>query len=398
MKKSTWISLALIAGAYFINCALHAQVTFSRFDFFSLPFVTASIGPNAISLDPDVVGDGTGVYIGTNCAGTKGIDMTIPNTLGLFDQPSMGMAFRFRRMEARADFFVRGGTSFYVEGGDLMVEYRTSDGAGGFIDYGPYNTGHTLPEDGFYHEYTFIYRAATGLATVEVDGGLVWSQDGPDGRDYYWTGAPDAVVGTVMDGNCNGTGFLDYAYFFIPDIILGADYQNFTASTLEDDVQLDWTANLETTHPYQVERSKNGFDFTVVGTVASIGEMGLHTYHFLDENPGSGHFYYRIRQQDQNGQFSSTELETVTLNRTEGPVMEIYPNPVLATNGTLNINLYNTNGDVELTVTGLQGGVVLTADAAPGTTQLDLKDLSTGIYLLHCACGDTPLTQKLIVR
>lgn len=384
-----WVLALLTSGL------LRSQIIFSRFDFNLFPYLSASIGPDGTSMDPDVVGDGTAIYTNANCGAVKGIDMTIPNSFGIFDQPSMGMTFRFRKLESRSDFFVRGGTSFYQDGGNLYVSYRTSNGAGGFIDYGPYNTGLTLNEDGQYHEYTFIYRAPTGLATVTVDGGLVWSQDGPDNRDFYWTGAPDAIVGTVMDGNCNGVGILDYAYFFIPDIILDASFQNFTVTAVENDVQLDWAISSENpTHPYQVERSKNGIDFAVVGT--QFPNDATH-YTFTDVAPGMGQFFYRIRQMDSNGEYSSTEVQTVTLGLHGQPSMELWPNPVPNT-ASLTVSLSHVQGGARLTVMDLKGSILLEAPAHSTVTTLDLAGMNAGLYLLRCECGEETLIRKVVVQ
>ncbi|MEY3444278.1 MAG: hypothetical protein RLZZ519_2559 [Bacteroidota bacterium] len=242
MKRLILFSATLIVLALFTGTMLPAQVIFSRFDFNSIPYTTATIGPNATAIDADVTDDGAAIYIGANCGAVKGIDLTIPNTASIFDQPEMGMTFRFRKLESRSDFFLRGGTSFYQSGNNLWVMFRTTDGGPGFIDYGPYNTAFTLVEDGLFHEYTFIYTAASGIATVSVDGIVVWTQDGPDNRDFYWTGAADPLVGSVMDGNCSGLGFLDYAYFFIPSAPLPVNFNSFEANAQEEDAILDWTA------------------------------------------------------------------------------------------------------------------------------------------------------------
>ena len=75
MKKvllfpATWIILVVLTC-----CQLTAQVTFSRFDFDTAPYTTASIGPNATSIDPDMVSDGNAAYINANCGALKGIDL-----------------------------------------------------------------------------------------------------------------------------------------------------------------------------------------------------------------------------------------------------------------------------------------------------------------------------------
>lgn len=404
MKKVIRFSLFLIVLSASACNLLTAQVTFSRFDYNTATFTDASIGPNAIAMDPDVVSDGSAVYIGNNCGGVKGIDMTIPNTGNIFDQPSMGMTFRFRSLETRSDFFVRGGTSFYQTGGFLHVHYRTDDGAGGFIDFGPYNTGYLLEENVF-HIYTFLYVASTGIATVTVDGMQVWINDGPDGLGFYWVGAPNPVVGTVMDGNCNGVGILDYAFFFIPDAPLPIEFQSFEAAALGTAIDLDWTVATENaTQPYQIERSKNGVDFAVIAQVEPEGGQNSHAYHLQDAAPGSGTVYYRIRQANDVGGFSSTEVRSVRLEGTTELTMQAWPNPLSVSNGgQLSVALTNVKGNANFVVVDAQGRIGMrlglgTDDIRDLRAQLDLSSLAPGVYILRCDCDGTQLTQKLVIQ
>lgn len=88
---------------------------FSRFEFERYPLTYAEIGPNATSVDPDAITDGQSIYMQANCISIKGFDLTVPTTGGIFDQPEMGMVFRFQRDEAFANFFNRGNTAFYPE-------------------------------------------------------------------------------------------------------------------------------------------------------------------------------------------------------------------------------------------------------------------------------------------
>lgn len=403
MEKVLRYSLLLIVLLATACFSLRAQGTFSRFDFNATPFTDASIGPNGIALDADVVGDGMAVYIAANCGGTKGLDLTIPNTAGLFDKPEMGMTFRFRKLESRSDFFLRGGTSFYQTGGTLYVRFRTSDGAAGFIDYGPFDCGYMLDEDNLYHEYTFIYTEATGIATVSVDGIQVWSNDGPDNRAFYWTGDPDPVVGTVMDGNCNGVGILDYAYFFTPFPPLKVEFESFTAAALGNTAELNWLAvNPNPQQPYTVERSKNGFDFVTIAEVAPEQGMQATNHTYTDAAPGSGRIYYRIRQQDEDGTFASTEIQEVTLAGMPTISMQAWPNPVvLGEKGVLNVEVMNVKADAELRMYDLNGrleGIGIDDIRDGSRYTIDVSGLSPGIYLLRCDCDGANLVEKIVIR
>jgi hypothetical protein len=383
---------------FFIVCSsatLTAQVIFSRFDFDDVPLTNATIGPNGTSIDPDGWSDNVGAYTNNNCGAVKGLDLVIPDLAGLFDVPSIGMTFGFARFESRADFFVRGGTQFYVTGGELYIAFRTDDGMGGFVDYGPFNTGHTVNNDGLYHEYTFIYTEASGIATVTVDGLLVWSQDGPDTRPLYWTGDPDPMVGTVMDGNCPGQGVLNYAYFFNPDVPLAVNFVAFEAMGNEDgNVALNWeTSGESTTQPFVIERSTDGFGFTQVGTTASLAQT--RAYGYVDVQPGAGTFYYRIRQRDVAGLYSTSETREVTLQRSDVAHLTAFPNP---TTGPMTLSCDCGGGILVLVETDIDGRVVMQQTSDSGNTTIDLSSLPRGLYIIHATVGNKHYVEKVVLR
>jgi hypothetical protein len=398
MKNLTLFSATLIVLVIFTCGMLPAQVIFSRFDFNAVPYTNATIGPNATSIDADVTGDGAAVFIDANCGALKGIDLAIPNTASIFDQAEMGMTFRFLKLESRSDFFLRGGTNFYQSGNNLWISYRTSDGGAGFIDYGPYNTGFTLVEDGFFHEYTFIYVAGTGIATVSVDGLTVWTQDGPDSRDLYWVGAPDPIVGSVMDGNCSGIAFLDYAYFFIPIDPLPINFHSFEATAVGAEAILNWTAeNAPLGIDFNIERSSDGIHFETIGATEGSVALGSQDFAFTDPQPGIGLHYYRVVQESGDGGFSRSEIRTVNFVGNDAPELSIWPNPVNPSQQQLHFSIANVGQSALIKIFDVHGKIVAEMpQAASGT--IDAQRFAPGIYFLNCECSGARLMEKLIVR
>lgn len=188
--------------------------TISRFDFNSSPLGTATIGPNAISVDSDVYSDGYGFVVTDNCGGSKGIDLVVPGSV--FDRGKLCMTYSWQRDENQADFFSRGGLAFRIDAGGLQIQMRVSNGAGGFVDIGPLNTGYTIPNDDVHRYFTFCYDSISGMARVMVHDSLVWSYNGTPGRSLYFTGAGNANIGNVMDGSCSGNTLLDWSNISIP--------------------------------------------------------------------------------------------------------------------------------------------------------------------------------------
>jgi hypothetical protein len=200
--------------------------TISRFDFNGGPLTRATIGPNATSYDTDAYSNGKGYQITSNCGGSKGIDLTVPGSV--FNRGKMCMTYSWQRDESFANFFTRGGISFFIDGGVLQISIRISDGAGSYTDVGPLSTGYTVPNDDIFRYFTFCYDSASGKGTVMVHDSLVWSYNGTAGRELYWTGAGDAVIGTIMDGSCAGQTLLDWSNISIPISIIAKPKSNLS--------------------------------------------------------------------------------------------------------------------------------------------------------------------------
>jgi hypothetical protein len=190
---------------------------FSKFDFNTNPLTLATIGPNGTAQDADEYSNGQGTTVNTNCGGTKGADVVSPGST--YDKGSMAITVSFRRNENDADFFERGGLKFYETGGVLTVDYRVSNGAGGFTNIGPISSGYTLKNDGYLHSYTFVYDSSSGVARLYTGDTLLVTNTTTANRSLYWTGAGDATMGAIMDGNCSNNTLLDFANMGIPIII-----------------------------------------------------------------------------------------------------------------------------------------------------------------------------------
>lgn len=386
-----------IALLLLLPTRLIGQTIFSRFDFNDLPLTMASIGPAGISADINATSNGSAAYVSILCQALKGIDLLTNNTSGIYNQPTLGMAFRFRRFESRADFYVRGGMQFYVDGGVLMIAYRTFNNAGtGFIDYGPFNTGYTLPSDNNFHVYDFLYTAADGVGRIKVDGTTVWSNDGPNNRALYWTGAPAGLVGTVMDGNCTGPGYLDYAYFYIPDAPLAVDFVDFDVEAIAANNVLTWkTFNASAAHDFIVERSQDGNTYTEIAQVPSNDLPGIQAFAYTDLRPGTGTWFYRVRQNDAQGVVSISDTREVTLVVAPSAEIIVWPNPA-ADQVTVQLGAADPKGRISLL--NSSGSLLWTQPMPDAQATLDLRAQSPGLYFIQYERQGQRFVQKLMIR
>jgi hypothetical protein len=187
--------------------------TLSLLDFNTNPLTLATTGPNGSSSDADEYSDGVGTTVNTNCGGSKGADVIVPGST--FNRGKLSVSVHFQRDENEASFIERGGLKFNMNG-TLFVNYRVSDGAGGFTDIGPINTSYTVPNDDSMRILTFCYDSASGTARVYKESSLVWTNTTTANRSLYWTGAGDVKIGYVTDGNCSNKSLYDFSMVSVP--------------------------------------------------------------------------------------------------------------------------------------------------------------------------------------
>ncbi len=159
----------------------------------------------------------------------------------------------------------------------------------------------------------------------------------------------------------------------------------FTATPKGQTVQLDWRTVSELNNAFfDIERSANGRDFERIGKVAGAGtSLSPIDYVFTDILPKNGWNYYRLRQEDFDGQFSYSEVQAVLMGKDgEGTRLLLYPNPAA---GELNLK---TNGLVApgdlLEVFDQTGRKVRSFNAFDAfSAPMDVLELPAGTYFVR---------------
>lgn len=189
-------------------------------------------------------------------------------------------------------------------------------------------------------------------------------------------------------------------------LALPLTWLSFTGVKRGSNALLNWTtANEINTKYFIIERSTDGSRFENIGTVATAASgNGVTPYNYIDPNIvalGVKTIYYRLRQVDNDGQFSYSKIISVDVDRNGlDPLIVAYPNPFTqtltvkitpanASDKTNSIELYSLQGILmykkELGVTG-SATVVLN----------DLPMLASGIYILKTTVNGIPGTIKLM--
>jgi len=120
----------------------------------------------------------------------------------------------------------------------------------------------------------------------------------------------------------------------------------FRGNCNNNKVTLDWTTASEINNDYfEIERSSNGTDWTLVAEIDGAGNSNKEiNYRHIDNYSVSGTVYYRLRQIDFDGTYSKYEIISINCNNNvNNPTVLLYPNPF---NTNLQVNVENWDSDV----------------------------------------------------
>ncbi|GGE98035.1 T9SS type A sorting domain-containing protein [Hymenobacter cavernae] len=171
-----------------------------------------------------------------------------------------------------------------------------------------------------------------------------------------------------------------------------------TAVPASSEGTLYYNASEKNSDRFVVERSLNGQQFTVIGTVAAHGSTSLaHTYSFVDKTAArlSQTIYYRLRQVDTDGTESFSLVRTVQFAATANVKLSLYPNPAVTTT-TLDLTQVPA-ASYSVALLDQTGRTLSTQQLAGGAIHtLDVRNLPAGAYIMTIIGGTVHLNQRLV--
>ena len=163
----------------------------------------------------------------------------------------------------------------------------------------------------------------------------------------------------------------------------------FEANKVANDVKLAWsTASEFNNKGFDVERSFDGKQFDPVGFVEGNGSTSsISNYSYTDIGAASltdHQLYYRLKQLDFNGDYTYSNVVSVSMNHTAQNTFRVYPNPANTT--------FTVEGSSEPVILyDMTGNKVLTINA---NGLADLSSLKDGVYFIRSGSH----TQKLVKK
>lgn len=228
--------------------------------------------------------------------------------------------------------------------------------------------------------YSALY-ANTGLSSVAADqtegaGGDAWVSTIPVtvGQVYLLYVDNFSINGQAfsLTWQLSGGASLDCT-------VLPVELLSFDAQGVQEGVHLDWvTATEENSDHFEIERSRDGQEFDLIGTLPSTGNsVQQQHYQFLDRLPHQGLNHYRLRHVDIDGDEEFSPVKTVFVERAGKDEVLIVPNPG---NGSVQVLLPETTPGSTFVMTDGMGREVLRARIDGTRMHFDLSRLSRGLY------------------
>lgn len=215
-------------------------------------------------------------------------------------------------------------------------------------------------------------------------------------------------TGTVTADSYSGNGSI-FGTSPVSDLVDGVSYEDggatakplpieltyFQAQNSENSVIINWQTATEKNNDYfTLERSKDGLNYEVVGTVLGAGNsLTTLNYTYSDNNPVNGVSYYRLMQTDYDGAFEVFSPVSVSyLNESE---LKIGPNPAI---DKFHVSIGGEMGTGVIKLYNLIGAEVRNIEMNSNYTTIDVNNLPQGNYLMVITAGTTHITKKIVVQ
>jgi hypothetical protein len=225
-------------------------------------------------------------------------------------------------------------------------------------------------------------------------------------EDSYLAGSRNiSLLGTdtinfQVDGNAASAADNRFKIVFKQAAVLPVVFTSVKAYKVNKNIQVEWkVADEKDVLKYEVEKSANGTDFSIVNTTAP-NQSGAYTW--IDETTFEGENFFRIKSTGRNGAVKYSQIVNVMMEREVIP-FTILPNPV--TGKTIHLHFANQPaGNYRFSLINSAGQLIkrISLPVNSSTTALALTingAVTPGAYQLQIAGPqNNTQIQKLIIQ
>lgn len=208
------------------------------------------------------------------------------------------------------------------------------------------------------------------------------------------------TFGTIKSAITSEFGPITYGIVNPNPVNLPVSLILFTAEYNGKNVDITWeTASESNNQSFTVQRSKDGDLFESLFTVAGAGNSNtvIH-YSGVDENPLPGISYYRLKQNDFDGQFSYSDILPVRIKNQSTRIVSLVSSKQ---NSTILLDLaFSTPSTGRIEIKDLNGKNIITTDFVAQEQMRNFSfntgNMSSGIYFLRITYGNEVIIRKFI--
>lgn len=165
-------------------------------------------------------------------------------------------------------------------------------------------------------------------------------------------------------------------------------------------VQVDWTVSTESNmKKYEVERSKNARQFTIIGETLAKNTQ-FSQYGNFDEKPINGDNYYRVKSISNSGEIKYSQVVKIHINNKIGDISIV---GYATSNSTINVQLKNVpNGTYGVNIVNNVGQIIYKGSYAHingdmGNLKLQTL-LASGIYRLQALIEGNIYSSAILIK
>lgn len=240
------------------------------------------------------------------------------------------------------------------------------------------------------NEFSFVVELKSNLNPYYTELGSVAS----DTLSFVASNLEDAIYTfRVKAINPNG----ETEYIETSDIAAGipAAPSNFSVVETDGNVSLSWD-DLNNERNYKLERSSNNGE-----TYEELAFLDMDTHEYLDENPDSGTYTYRIQAINENGESDFVNFDITTgialpVQSNNDDILHVYPNP--AFNDLVYVKISDDHKIYHMMISDLTGKTLnLPTTYSNGSWIINFASVKPGIYLIKLEKEGQIISQKIIV-
>lgn len=246
------------------------------------------------------------------------------------------------------------------------------------------------------------YYENTGTNTAPVFAERTGSNNPFD--SFSGTGKPRAADFADIDGDgdedlIQGGSLSVYYYYKNTSVLLPVELVDFKATKKRTSSLLHWQTASETNNAgFEVERSHNGEYWQNLGFVNGVGtSQAKQDYQFIDQRPLNGINYYRLKQIDFDGKFEYSDIQSVHFQNGQNTPVQVFPNPLKDGNLTVKLDQCDDQ-EITIQIYDLTGKIWLQRTSYETVTELNVQDLTAGVYFLQINANGQTARQKIVIE